>query len=229
MYVDPTTIDYSASTEYYSRLENIVIKDGKIVTSYGYADATKIYKLVGASKKSTKTVWNGKEYDSITYTLNVIPHTLKEIESDKSDKGLYKDVDDYGDTYYYRGNVLNNNVYFAGFYWKIIRINGDGTIRLLYNGKTANSSGDKSAIIKEQYTLNNDNVAYLGYMYGSNIDTLDNAFKNEVNSNIKEQIDKWYQNNLTNYTNYLSDSGFCNDRSIYSNDTGFITFTAYDS
>ena len=228
IYVEPTTIDYSASTEYYCRLENIVIKDGKIETSLGYADATIIYQLVGASKKSTKTVWNGKEYDSITYTLNVIPHTLKEIESDKSDKGLYKDVDDYGDTYYFRGNVLNNNVYFAGFYWKIIRINGDGTIRLLYNGKTANSSGDKSAIIKEQYTLNNDNVAYLGYMYGSNIDTLDNAFKNEVNSNIKEQIDKWYQNNLTNYTNYLSDSGFCNDRSIYSNDTGFITFTAYD-
>ena len=55
-------------------------------------------------------------------------------ENDLSDKGLYKSVDDFGDTYYYRGNVKNNNVYFAGFYWQIIRINGDGSIRLLYNG-----------------------------------------------------------------------------------------------
>ena len=230
VYIDPTTIDYNGDIKYYTRIETTYVSDGKIATSYGYDDVTTIYQLVGASKKSTKTTWNGKEYDSITYTLNVIPHSLKEIESDKSDKGLYKDVDDYGDTYYYRGNVLNNNVYFAGFYWKIIRINGDGTIRLLYNGEKPNSSGDDSAVLWTQYSNKKDNVAYLGYMYGNSVDILDNAFKNEVNSNIKEQIDKWYQNNLTNYTNYLSDSGFCNDRSISSGSTptGYVIFNAYD-
>lgn len=230
VYIDPTTIDYNGDIKYYTRIETTYVSDGKIATSYGYDDVTTIYQLVGATKKSTKTTWNGKEYDSITYTLNVIPHSLKEIESDKSDKGLYKDVDDYGDTYYYRGNVLNNNVYFAGFYWKIIRINGDGTIRLLYNGEKPNSSGDDSAVLWTQYSNKKDNVAYLGYMYGNSVDILDNAFKNEVNSNIKEQIDKWYQNNLTNYTNYLSDSGFCNDRSIFSGSspTGDVIFNAYD-
>ena len=230
VYIDPTTIDYNGDIKYYTRIETTYVSDGKIATTYGYADVTTIYQLVGATKKSTKTTWNGKEYDSITYTLNVIPHSLKEIESDKSDKGLYKDVDDYGDTYYYRGNVLNNNVYFAGFYWKIIRINGDGTIRLLYNGEKPNSSGVDSAILWTQYSNKKDNAAYLGYMYGNSVDILDNAFKNEVNSNIKEQIDKWYQNNLTNYTNYLSDSGFCNDRSISSGSTptGYVIFNAYD-
>ena len=230
VYIDPTTIDYNGDIKYYTRIETTYVSDGKIATTYGYADVTTIYQLVGATKKSTKTTWNGKEYDSITYTLNVIPHSLKEMESDKSDKGLYKDVDDYGDTYYYRGNVLNNNVYFAGFYWKIIRINGDGTIRLLYNGEKPNSSGDNSAILWTQYSNKKDNAAYLGYMYGNSVDILDNAFKNEVNSNIKEQIDKWYQNNLTNYTNYLSDSGFCNDRSISSGSspTGYVIFNAYD-
>ncbi len=230
IYIDPTTIDYNGDIKYYTRIETTNVSDGKIATSYGYADVTTIYELVGATKKSTKTTWNGKEYDSITYTLNVIPHSLKEIESDKSDKGLYKDVDDYGDTYYYRGNVLNNNVYFADFYWKIIRINGDGTIRLLYNGEKPNSSGDDSAILWTQYSNKKDNAAYLGYMYGNSVDILDNAFKNEVNSNIKEQIDKWYQNNLTNYTNYLSDSGFCNDRSISSGSTptGYVIFNAND-
>lgn len=67
-------------------------------------------------------------------------------------------------------------------------------------------------------------------MYGSSVDTLDNGFKNEVNSNIKNHIDEWYQNNLTNYTKYLSDSGFCNDRSISSGNstTGNVIFNAYD-
>ena len=42
--------------------------------------------------------------------------------------------DDYGTSYYYRGNVTNNYVKFAGFYWRIIRINGNGSIRLIYAG-----------------------------------------------------------------------------------------------
>ena len=35
--------------------------------------------------------------------------------------------DNYGESYYFRGNVQNNYVYFAGFYWRIVRINGDGS------------------------------------------------------------------------------------------------------
>ena len=69
---------------------------------------------------------------------------------DLSDKGLYKSEDDYGNTYYYRGKVNNNNVYFAGFYWQIIRINGDSSIRLLYNGTekeaTGNSKGSSESL-----------------------------------------------------------------------------------
>ena len=89
VYIDPTTIDYNGDTKYYTRIEAVQVSDGEIMTSYGFADVTIIYQLVGATKKSTKTTWNGKEYDSITYTLNVIPYSLKEIENDESDKGLY--------------------------------------------------------------------------------------------------------------------------------------------
>ena len=42
--------------------------------------------------------------------------------------------DDYGVSYYYRGNVENNWVKFGGYYWRILRINGDGSIRMLYAG-----------------------------------------------------------------------------------------------
>ena len=62
---------------------------------------------------------------------------IKELESTEitstaeEDEGLIKTKDDDGDTYIFRGNVTNNNVNFGGFYWKIVRINGDSTIRLV--------------------------------------------------------------------------------------------------
>ncbi len=58
--------------------------------------------------------------------------TYKIASSIRSEVGLYKTVDNYGDVYYYRGDVQNNNVYFGGFYWKIIRTNGDGSIEHPY-------------------------------------------------------------------------------------------------
>lgn len=78
--------------------------------------------------------------------------------------------DDYGISYYYRGNVTNNYVYFAGFYWRIVRINGDGSIRLIYDGTVAHANGEASddrhigrSKYNEEYTDN----AYAGYMYGN--------------------------------------------------------------
>ena len=73
--------------------------------------------------------------------MTTYEYTQSEKESDQSDKGLYVGTDDYGATYYYRGNVNNNYVYFAGYYWRIIRQNGDGSIRLLYAGTSANATG----------------------------------------------------------------------------------------
>ena len=58
---------------------------------------------------------------------------------------LCKAKDAYGDSYYYRGNVTNNYVKFAGFYWRIVRINGDGTVRVIYDGTSAHANGDASA------------------------------------------------------------------------------------
>ena len=44
--------------------------------------------------------------------------TYKIASSIRSEVGLYKTEDDYGDVYYYRGDVQNSNVYFGGFYGK---------------------------------------------------------------------------------------------------------------
>ena len=69
------------------------------------------------------------------------------VETDSSKSGLYKGEDDDGATYYYRGVVNNNWVSFGGFYWRIIRINGDGSVRLIYSGlASSNHTGDNAAI-----------------------------------------------------------------------------------
>ena len=114
------------------------------------------------------------------------------------------------EVYYYAGNTTNNWVKFGGFYWRIIRTNHDGSIRLLYVG----TSHDKTEgyIGKSVFNSKNDDPMYVGYMYGTS-GSLTNNRTNTNSSTIKTYIDTWYQNNLTNYTKYLSTSAvYCNDR-----------------
>ena len=77
----------------------------------------------------------------LSYTPDGVPHSDTSAEPDptKVSIGIYKDEDDYGTTYYFRGNVENNYVKFAGKDWRIVRINEDGTIRLILDGFMDNS------------------------------------------------------------------------------------------
>lgn len=139
--------------------------------------------------------------------------------------------DDYGTSYYYRGVGTNNNVYFGGFYWQLIRINGDGSIRLLYNGNVKNAENENKTIGKSSYNSISSEIKHVGYMYGKNSDTYENSIKNEINSTIKEKIDAWYSDNLlkTEFERYIADSGFCNDRTLYNGDgVTDATFSGYN-
>ena len=215
--IDPTTIDFKNNEKYYFASEFIYyhLSDNKLYSTFSN-DGSTIYEIQSATKENIKKTWNNKEYDAIKYNLKVKEISLIESEEDTSEKGLYGSTDDFSSTYYYRGNVNNNNVYFAGFYWKIIRINGDGSIRIIYNGDEKNSS--TKSIDTSVYNDYPNSPAYVGYMYGSKIDTRDNCIKNEVSSSVKEKLDNWYKNNLLNFNNYINDSGFCNDRTINSGD-----------
>ena len=244
--------------------------------------------------------------------------TYKIASSIRSEVGLYKTVDNYGDVYYYRGDVQNNNVYFGGFYWKVIRTNGDGSIRLIYNGKNQNENYISINNKKYLYSNRHSDPTYVGYMYGENfklqtspvinysyfyaVDTytfadsyifdedkkmfvlsgntisgtfsaikdevskypyscfrqklsnknecqillkinsyissdkasvqlisyssqsVDNTRTNDYDSNVKNEIDLWYEQNImfnkdsynNNLTDYIVDNSFCNDRSFAS-------------
>ena len=123
--------------------------------------------------------------------------------------------DDYGTSYYFRGNVKDNYVTFANKTWRIVRINGDGSVRLVLDSSAGTSAFNSSS---------NDN-AYIGYMYGTvGSTTYDATHKNINDSTIKQKVDKWYEDNLkTNYANYLSDTLFCNDKTLASNGIGGVT------
>ena len=234
VYVDPTTIDFSGDVKYYFLEESVGYNQSnkKLYVNRSRGDIT-IYQVTGATKTAGTTTWNNVTYDSITYQLSAVTLTEKELETDKSDKGLYQGTDDYGTTYYYRGNVKNNNVYFAGYYWQIVRINGDGSIRLIYNGSTKNATGVKQSINNRTYQFNSkyNAPAYVGYMYGDpDADTFDEVHANTNSSSIKNNIDTWYKTNIVDkgYGNYISNAvGFCGDRTLYSENGINITQNSY--
>ena len=132
-------------------------------------------------------------------------------------KGIYSSVDDFGTTYYFRGDVDNNYLSFAGQMWRIVRINGDGSIRIV----AQNSIG--TSVYNTSY---NDN-AYVGYMYGTpGSSSYAETHKNTNNSTIKAYLDNWYNNNLSSYADYIEDAIYCNDRSVSSvTNLSSLTFT----
>ena len=166
-----------------------------------YASGTLGYKIL--EDNPTRTI---RSSFNTTFTENTTGTLFTATE---------KNVHNTTDTtvYYYAGNTTNNWVKFAGFYWRIIRTNHDGSIRLLYHGTSTTAT---DAVINTSTAFNStyNNPMYVGYMYGTSGSLVNNR-TNTNNSTIKGIIDTWYENNLkTNYTKYLSTTAvYCNDRS----------------
>ena len=154
------------------------------------------------------------------------------IASNQGDgtKGIYSAEDDFGTSYYFRGTVENNYVKFGNFYWRIIRINGDGSIRMIYAGTEASANGDTDkdmTIGNSEYNTNYNDNTYVGYKIGSaGSSTYANTHSNAGNSTIKTYIDNWYETNLKEYKYYLKDTIYCNDRKVVNiNNVGGMTLT----
>ena len=179
---------------------------------------------------------------------NMLPATATSQNASQANSivqsGIYKMNDDYGVSYYYRGarENLNNNLIFAGFQWKIIRINGNGTIRIIYNGteaqfnsaNTVNVAGTNTQIELSKFNPVHNDAKYVGYMYGGANGTAStsraSAVTNQTDSTAKTTLDTWYTNNIeskgASVTNKISDTLFCNDRSIHSG-TGYGSTATY--
>mgnify|MGYP004527742009 CR=1 FL=1 len=103
-------------------------------------------------------------------------------------------------------------------YWRIIRTNEDGSLRLLYSGISPDTA--EGYIGASAFNPSYNDPMYIGYMYGTS-DSLESNRTNINDSTIKIYVDTWYQNNLlNNYDKYISKAAiYCNDRSISSDYT----------
>lgn len=139
-----------------------------------------------------------------------------------TNEGIFAAEDDLGTSYYFRGAVENNYVKFAGYYWRIIRINGDGTIRMIYDGTSAHANGESSADRQLQdvrFNSNYNDNAYVGYMYGTpGSSTYEATHANINDSTIKTANDAWYKTNIQDkgYGDYVADAIYCSDRQVVS-------------
>ena len=138
-----------------------------------------------------------------------------------TDEGVWTAEDDLGTSYYFRGAVENNYVKFAGYWWRIIRINGDGSIRMIYDGTSAHANGESSSDRQtgtSTYNSSYNQSYYVGYTYqtGSQRPSTQNG---GTASTIKGVLDSWYSTNITNQgldDKVVSSPGFCNDRNTAS-------------
>ena len=156
-----------------------------------------------------------------------------------TNEGMYAADDDYTATtgmksYYFRGAVNNNWVKFGKdssgnpIYWRIIRINGDGSIRMIYSGTTAPTSSTATVMTGTGTQINAttyrfyssyNNPSYVGYMF-----TEGQQHGNGTPSTIKTALDNWYKTTTleTDATtkSLVADQIFCNDRSVTTSESG---------
>ena len=195
---------------------------------------------------------NGNYYDF---------NSRKELnDSNYITNGLYSSSDEDGTTYYYRGDIDNNNLVFGAYdedyyvygsqnayfqtkesciealhnenkciqrklenagdkmYWKIIRVNGDGSLRLIYNGTTVNHpefEGDIStsnSVGVSPYNLEYNDPKYSGYTYDNGTDSF-----------IKKEVDTWYKNTLgsSSYDSKVLGGRYCSDSSGLKEETDY--------
>ena len=225
---------------------------GTAVTADTYANSYS--SLVGKYFVSSSAFSNGSStagtmktttnLSSVYYVVSATSssYTYKQITSNKNttEALLASTEDDYGTSYYFRGAVKNNYVQFANKCWRIVRINGDGSVKLvLHNDNTSNasspcaSSNNSTTAAFARYSGSsytsvfnsnyNDN-AYIGFMYGATgASDYPNTHANTNKSDILKNLETWYTNNLTSYESKLADTIWCNDKSTVSGGLGYGT------
>jgi len=150
-----------------------------------------------------------KGADCILSSIIVNEGTPDFSKSATTDEGVYKAIDESGkDSYYFRGAVENNYVKFANKFWRIIRINGDRSIRLIYDGETARANGTTLTLNTSKFNSTNNNNMHVGFKYTSG-----QVHGTGTKSTILENLETWYTSNLSSYASKLdTNAGFCGDR-----------------
>ena len=216
---------------------------GVAVTSDTYANSYS--SLVGKYLVSSIAYYNGSStagtmktttnLSSVHYVVNATSSsfTYKILSSNKNttEALLASTEDDYGTSYYFRGAVTNNYVEFANKCWRIVRVGGDGSVKLiLHNDNTAGAANPcntannstsaafarySDTTYKSAFNTNKDDNAYVGFKYGTpGSSTYEATHANTNKSTILTNLETWYNNNLKAYEKVIADTVWCNDKTV---------------
>ena len=226
---------------------------GSAVTSDTYANSYS--SLVGkylpnsslytSGSNNAGTMKTATNIDCVYYVVSATQesYTYKALCSNKNttEAELASAEDDYGTSYYFRGAVKNNYVEFANKCWRIVRITGDGSVKLiLHNDNTAGAANPCSSANNStnaafarysgttyigKFNTNYNDNAYVGFMYGATgASDYASAHANTNKSTILNNLESWYKNNLESYESKLADTIWCNDKSTFSTYTSGSTY-----
>ena len=225
---------------------------GTAVTADTYANSYsslvgKYFVSSSASSNGSSTVGTMVTTTNLSSVYYVVSATsssfvYKQITSNKNttEALLASTDDDYGTTYYFRGAVKNNYVQFANKCWRIVRITGDGSVKLVLHNDNISSSSNPCSSANNSTTAafarysgtryrsafnssDNDN-AYIGLMYGTTgASDYASTHANTNKSTILTNLETWYTNNLASYESKLADTIWCNDKSTVSGGLGYGT------
>ena len=168
-----------------------------------------------------------------------VPITTPGAAISTADEALLASAeDDYGTSYYFRGAVTNNYVEFANKCWRIVRVGGDGSVKLILHNDNptgaanpcdaANNSASAAfarysgETYKSAFNANYNDNAYVGFKYGT-VGAGDYALThaNTNKSTILTNLEAWYNDNLSTYEKVIDDTVWCNDKTN-------VTDTSYD-
>ena len=228
-------------------LNNIGLLDSEVISSIFNGKLEIEYNIVSKEPKGWDEAGSGTLLAGIkeNYPTIMQPLTNPGKEGSPANEAVLAGaVDDYGMSYYFRGNVTNNYVQFANKCWRIVRVTGDGTIKLVLHNDNVNkvaspcaSSNNTSTAAFARYSgttyetkyneQTNDN-AYVGFKYGTaGSNKYAETHANINKSTILQNLETWYKNNLASYESKLADTIWCNDKSTKTNQT--ITSTSLNT
>ena len=233
--VNVTASDNEGVTKYFYSINNGAYTEttssshtfNSLTAGTSYSIKIKVQDAAG----NESTEWTGNiktESDKVGDTIlanyttvktRTFPFTTSTTVTGNTTGVIYKSAnsnqyDNDGEVYYFAGNPTDNWVKWAGFYWRIIRINGNGSIRMIYQGTSANTTGTGTQLQTSAFNSSYNRSEYVGLKYTSGEQHGQNS-----NSTIMGVLNTWYSENIekTDYADDIDTNvGFCSDRNMAS-------------
>ena len=181
--------------------EIALAKGIKIVPDETQSYSLKINNPNGENNQFDLVISEEKE-EEITITKTIINNNMIKSDSQTkvgeeiavNDEGLISFLDDSGITYYFRGNVTNNYFSFADKMWRIVRINGDNSVRLIL---------DEPVPVLSTFSEEKGQL---------------------MDTRIYQTLNDWYDANLFKYQEYIYNDKYCYDYNLSTDEKTFTSF-----